>query len=298
MSASPSNPFVLPGFGQSGDAATNPLLASLEMMRQAFAGLGGPAGMSGGLGLSPPMNPEELERKIAELKSVENWLKLNLSMLSSTIQGMEVQLATIATLKSFMAAGSAAAANAQGSSAQAAPPSWFSGWPTAPAQPQSNPQPYTRAEVKPQAEPEPQPQPQPQELAQAAQAAAGAADASNRDATATGSAQTTRGDAATASVAPAAQAWWDMLQQQFGQVAAATAASMAVKPAQSAGQAAAKPVRAPKKTTARNTKQASTKSLNKTKTKASSTATKATTTVRPKARPQTTKKSTTKPTAQ
>ncbi|MFZ4709722.1 MAG: PhaM family polyhydroxyalkanoate granule multifunctional regulatory protein, partial [Zwartia sp.] len=79
MSASPSNPFVLPGFGQSGDAATNPLFASLEMMRQAFAGLGGPAGMSGGLGLSPPMNPEELERKIAELKSVENWLKLNLS---------------------------------------------------------------------------------------------------------------------------------------------------------------------------------------------------------------------------
>ncbi|MEI7570391.1 MAG: PhaM family polyhydroxyalkanoate granule multifunctional regulatory protein, partial [Alcaligenaceae bacterium] len=81
MSATPSNPFVLPGFGQSGDAATNPLMASLEMMRQAFAGLAGPAGMTGGLSLNPPMNPEELERKIAELKSVENWLKLNLSML-------------------------------------------------------------------------------------------------------------------------------------------------------------------------------------------------------------------------
>ena len=39
MSASSSNPFVLPGFGQSGDAATNPLLASLEMMRKAFADL-------------------------------------------------------------------------------------------------------------------------------------------------------------------------------------------------------------------------------------------------------------------
>jgi hypothetical protein len=279
MSASPSNPFVLPGFGQSGDAATNPLFASLEMMRQAFAGLGGPAGMSGGLGLSPPMNPEELERKIAELKSVENWLKLNLSMLSSTIQGMEVQLATIATLKSFMAAGSAGGANSQVSGAQAAPPSWFSGWPTAAAQPQSNPQPYTRAEVKPQAEPEPQSQAQRQEPAQAAKDA----DAADRDARATGAAQTTQGDAAAASVAPAAQAWWDMLQQQFGQVAAATAASMAGKPTQAAGQAAAKPARTPKKTTAPNTRQAAANALNKTKTKA---------------RPQTTKKAATKPTAE
>ena len=157
MSASPSNPFVLPGFGQSGDAATNPLLASLEMMRQAFAGLGGPAGMSGGLGLSPPMNPEELERKIAELKSVENWLKLNLSMLSSTIQGMEVQLATIATLKSFMAASTAGGASAQASGAQPAPPSWFSGWPTTAAQPQSNPPMHTQPESQPQPKPESQP---------------------------------------------------------------------------------------------------------------------------------------------
>ncbi len=243
MSASPSNPFVLPGFGQSGDAATNPLFASLEMMRQAFAGLGGPAGMSGGLGMSPAINPEELERKIAELKSVENWLKLNLSMLSSTIQGMEVQLATIATLKSFMAAGSASVANAQDSSAQAAPPSWFNGWPTAAAQPQSDPQPSARAEVKPQAEPESQQQAQPQ------------------------------------THAPAAQAWWDMLQQQFGQVAAATAASMAVKPTQAASQAAAKAA----KTT--RTKVSTKAPLTATK-KASTTATKATTKVMPKATPK------------
>jgi hypothetical protein len=235
MSASPSNPFVLPGFGQSGEAATNPLFASLEMMRQAFAGLGGPAGMSGGLGLTPPLNPEELERKIAELKSVENWLKLNLSMLSSTIQGMEVQLATIATLKSFMAAGSVGGANAQTAGAQPAPPSWFSGWPTAPAQPQSSSEPYAQAEAQPQAHAQPQ------------------------AATAT----------ATSTVAPAAQAWWDMLQQQFGQVAAATAASMAPKPKQAAGQAAAK---AAKKTTTK----ASTKAPIQAKTKAATTATKAT----------------------
>ncbi len=276
MSASPSNPFVLPGFGQSGDAATNPLFASLEMMRQAFAGLGGPAGMSGGLGLSPPMNPEELERKIAELKSVENWLKLNLSMLSSTIQGMEVQLATIATLKSFMAAGSAGAVNSQVSGAQAAPPSWFSGWPTAAAQPQSNPPMHTQPESQPQRKPESQPD-------------AAAPNSADRDNRANRAAQATQGDAATAAVAPAAQAWWDMLQQQFGQVAAATAASMAHKPKQAAGQAAAT---AAKKTTTK----ASTKAPIQTKTKASTTATKATSKARPKASSKAPRKATTKPT--
>ena len=249
MSASPSNPFVLPGFGQSGDAATNPLLASLEMMRKAFAGLGGPAGMSGGLGLSPPMNPEELERKIAELKSVENWLKLNLSMLSSTIQGMEVQLATIATLKSFMAASSAGSANPQASSTQAAPPSWFSGWPTASAQPQSNPQ--------TQAQPEAQPQ-------------AATAASVDRDATASGAEQTTQGDVATAAAAPAAQVWWDMLQQQFGQVAAATAASMALKPSPASGQAPAKQTSAVKKSATKTASKTTSKAPTKTNTKKTS----------------------------
>jgi hypothetical protein len=219
------------------------------MMRKAFAGLGGPAGMSGGLGLSPPMNPEELERKIAELKSVENWLKLNLSMLSSTIQGMEVQLATIATLKSFMAASSAGSANPQASSTQAAPPSWFSGGPTASAQPQSNPQ--------TQAQPEAQPQ-------------AATAASVDRDATASGAAQTTQGDAATAAAAPAAQAWWDMLQQQFGQVAAATAASMALKPSPAAGQAPAKQASVMKKSATKTASKTASKAPTKTNTKKTS----------------------------
>jgi len=256
MSASPSNPFVLPGFGQSGDAATNPLFASLEMMRQAFAGLVGPAGMTGGLGLSPSMNPEELERKIAELKSVENWLKLNLSMLSSTIQGMEVQLATIATLKSFMAASTAGGASAQASGAQPAPPSWFSGWPTAAAQPQSYPSMHTQSESQPQPKPESQPD-------------AVAPNPADRDNRADRAAQATQGDAATAAVAPAAQAWWDMLQQQFGQVAAATAASMAVKPTQAAGQAPAKPAKTTQKSTTGPTTKTATKPTTTTMTKAS-----------------------------
>ena len=71
----------------------------MEMMRQAWAGLTGPGGLASSLPMAPPMNVEDLERRIAELRSVENWLRMNLSMLSSTIQGMEVQRSTINTLR-------------------------------------------------------------------------------------------------------------------------------------------------------------------------------------------------------
>jgi len=101
----PNNPFF-PGFGQTGDTAANPLMAGLDMMREAWAGLAGAGGLNG-LTQTVPMNLEELDRRIAELRTVENWLKLNQSMLASSIQALEVQRATIATLKSF--AGNASA---------------------------------------------------------------------------------------------------------------------------------------------------------------------------------------------
>ncbi|NYT60312.1 transcriptional regulator [Alcaligenaceae bacterium] len=102
MATQANNPFVLPGFGQSGDMAQNPMMASMEMMRQAWQGLA----VGGGLehsALTPPMSIEDLDRRISDLRAVENWLRMNLSMLSSTIQGLEVQRATIMTLKSFVA---------------------------------------------------------------------------------------------------------------------------------------------------------------------------------------------------
>ncbi len=107
-----NNPFVLPGFGQSGDMAQNPLIASMEMMRQAWQGLASTGGANAAA-MSAPVSVEDLEKRIADLRAVENWLRMNLSMLSSTIQGMEVQRSTIATLKSFMtsAAGASSASN-------------------------------------------------------------------------------------------------------------------------------------------------------------------------------------------
>jgi len=101
MTTQTANPFVLPGFGQAGELGSNPLLASMEMMRQAWLGLAG-SGASATQGLAAPLSIEELDKRIADLRTIENWLRMNMSMLASTIQGLEVQRATIATLKSFV----------------------------------------------------------------------------------------------------------------------------------------------------------------------------------------------------
>lgn len=65
---------------------------------------------AGGFGSAfPRLDTEELEKRIKDLKSVENWLNLNLNILKSTIQGLEVQHATMMALKSFGDAVSASA---------------------------------------------------------------------------------------------------------------------------------------------------------------------------------------------
>lgn len=48
-----------------------------------------------------PADIRELDKRIAELKAVEQWLSLNLSLLKTTIQGLEVQRGTLAALQSF-----------------------------------------------------------------------------------------------------------------------------------------------------------------------------------------------------
>lgn len=204
-----ANPFVLPGFGQGGDLSQNPMLASLEMMRQAWQSMAGGA-LDHSL-MAAPMSPEELERRIQELRTVENWLRMNLSMLTSTIQGLEVQRATLTTLRSFVesatAAGTSSTAEAlspleavlglrKSASAPKAPaqepPAATSGWPDPPA---------ARAASEPVAP-------------------------SSSDAAGTGASATAAGEAALAGAAAAAQGWWDMLQKQFDTLAAATSATL------------------------------------------------------------------------
>ena len=49
--------------------------------------------------VAPSLNPEELEKRIGELKAVHFWLEQNSRALGATIQALEVQKMTLATLK-------------------------------------------------------------------------------------------------------------------------------------------------------------------------------------------------------
>ncbi|MES2296178.1 MAG: PhaM family polyhydroxyalkanoate granule multifunctional regulatory protein [Pseudomonadota bacterium] len=57
---------------------------------------------------APTLSIDDLDKKIADLKAVESWLNVNTSMLRGTIQALEVQRGTIATLKSMGASLAAA----------------------------------------------------------------------------------------------------------------------------------------------------------------------------------------------
>ncbi len=46
-------------------------------------------------------DPAELDKRIQEMKAVEQWLSLNLQILKTTIQGLEVQRGTLAAIQSF-----------------------------------------------------------------------------------------------------------------------------------------------------------------------------------------------------
>jgi hypothetical protein len=50
---------------------------------------------------APSMSVEDLDKKIADLKAVEAWLNVNATMLRGTIQALEIQRGTIASLKSM-----------------------------------------------------------------------------------------------------------------------------------------------------------------------------------------------------
>ena len=62
--------------------------------------LWGPMGLPlAGLG-APSSAMSEIDRRIAELKSVETWLNMNLSVLRMSIQGLEMQKAGLAAMQS------------------------------------------------------------------------------------------------------------------------------------------------------------------------------------------------------
>lgn len=143
---------------------------------------------------APTMSVEELDKKINDLRAVEAWLNLNTSMLRGSIQALEVQRGTIATLKS-MGASLAAAITQPGASEK----SLFESVPYASAffqqataaAPAPQPAPKPAPAPPPAAAPTPTPQP----------AAAATSDASSQ--------------AAAQLANPSA--WWNLLQDQFKQ---------------------------------------------------------------------------------
>jgi hypothetical protein len=66
----------------------------LEFMQKMWNPLGFPLpGM-----VAPTIDVAEIERKLGELRSVENWLKMNLGLLQVTIKTLEMQKAALETL--------------------------------------------------------------------------------------------------------------------------------------------------------------------------------------------------------
>ncbi len=83
------------------------VLDTVEFVKKAWTSVGMPAGFT------PTLDLEELDKRITDLKAVEQWLTLNMNMLQGTIQALEIQRTTIATLKAFGAPLEAAAPAAQ-----------------------------------------------------------------------------------------------------------------------------------------------------------------------------------------
>lgn len=161
--------------------------------------------------ITPTLDVDELDKRIADLRAVEQWLNLNTSMLRTTIQSLEVQRNTIATLKSF--GGSMLGAVSGGG---ARPPE--------PAPDQFLRDAEARTAARHQA------------AAAAAPAPAPAHETAPAPAAAPRPRRKPRGAAAPAQAPAAAEGaqmplnpavWWGALQDQFNKVAAAAAAEAA-----------------------------------------------------------------------
>jgi len=164
---------------------------TLEFVKKLWGGMSIPGAMPGMGAMPMPgagLSVEDLDKKIADLKAVESWLNLNLSMLRGSIQALEIQRGTLATLKAM--GDSMAQAMSQTGTTSDAAMAPFAQFFTQAAQPTA---PATAAPATPAAPPP--------EAPAAAPAGAEAQDAM-------------------AAAMPAAVAWWNLLQDQFRQAVA------------------------------------------------------------------------------
>ena len=64
-----------------------------------FRRLWGPLGVPLPGMAMPTLDPDEIEKRIAELRSVEAWLAMNLNMVKLSIQGLEMQKAALLAMR-------------------------------------------------------------------------------------------------------------------------------------------------------------------------------------------------------
>ena len=75
-------------------------------------------GMWGSMGfavpgmVTPTLDVNELDKRITDLKTVEGWLRMNLNMLQMSIQGLEMQRATVAAMQAISQSAGSPEANA------------------------------------------------------------------------------------------------------------------------------------------------------------------------------------------
>ncbi len=154
---------------------------TLEFVKNLWGSMNIPGvGMPGMSGSS--LSVDDLDKKIADLKAVESWLNLNIGMLRGTIQALEVQRGTLATLKAMGDSMAQAMGRAGSDPAMAAPFAQF----------------FAQSATAPTPPPPPAPAPQ-------------------ADKAASGQSAETAGQAGASSAMPAAVAWWNLLQDQFRQ---------------------------------------------------------------------------------
>jgi hypothetical protein len=194
--SSASSPFdpKFPGF-----AGFGPMMEQMESFKRLWSS------MDGSSRLVPTLDVEELDKRIADLKAVEQWLNLNLSMLRGSIQGLEIQRGTLAAVKAFGAAFQSPA-----------------GWPGAPFGPASPPE-QAAQHARP-----------------SAAGAAPTAPSGSSDSSATQAASPTPSPSnAMPGIDPSA--WWALLQNNFQQIAQAALAgtASATSPQRAAGTTAA-----------------------------------------------------------
>lgn len=73
----------------------NPPQDPFEMFRRLWGPLGVPVpGMA-----VPTLDPNEVDKRINDMRSVEAWLNMNLNMVRFAIQGLEVQRAALQAMR-------------------------------------------------------------------------------------------------------------------------------------------------------------------------------------------------------